>query len=281
MAISGTILWPAIQKALHNWIVACTGVAANQVIWGQQAGGRPSQPGIVLRLMNDNDHGMPWIDHETNYITFDDIVITSVDDVANTLTATAHDRLTGDGPVQLEGADLPLGLLPDVNYWVVKDTDDTFKLADGFVNAMNGVTIDLQDAGSGVMTLVDTTETLRAGQELTFIQRSLIKATLTVECYTDIGVGLEMASAILARVASRRLLPTPLQILEDANIGISEITRVRSYGGTQGNYVFEPRASMDVMLYLVSEASETGGIIERAEITDDNTGDTFTVDFEG
>lgn len=280
MPVTGTILWPAIQKALHNWIVACTGLAADKVIWGQQAGGRPTQPGIVLRIMNDEDRGMPWIDHTPNPLVFNDIVITSIDATANTFTKVAHGLLTGDGPVRMVGASLPLGILPNVNYWIIKVTNDTFKLADGFVNAMNGVGIDLQSTGSGVMTLVDTTSTLRAGQEITLIQRSLIKATLTVECYTDIGVGLDKASAILARVASRRLLPTPLQILEDANIGVSEITRVRAYGGTQGNYIFEPRASMDVMLYLVSEASETGGIIERAVITDVPTTLTWSVDVE-
>ena len=121
---------------------------------------------------------------------------------------------------------------------------------------------------------------MRAGQEIIFTQRSLIKATLTAECYTDIGVGIDMASAILARVASRRLLPTPLDILQTANIGVSEITRIRSYGGTQGNYIFEPRASMDVMLYLVSEASEEGTIIERTEITDNPETFSWSVDVE-
>lgn len=272
--------WVAIQKALHNWIVACTGLDPTHVIWGGQKVGRPAQPGIVLRLMTDTDENIPWVDDVVQKLEIATITITSVDDTANTFTKAGHNLLTGDGPIHMGGLDLPGGILPNVNYWIVKVDANTFKLADGFVNAMNGVTIDLQDAGSGVITLDDTTETLRAGQEILFIQRSLQKATLTVECYTDIGVGLDMASAILARVASKRLLPTPLAILQDANIGVSEITRIRSYGGTQGNYIFEPRASMDVMLYLVSQASETGTIIERAEITDDPATFSWSVDVE-
>lgn len=277
---AGGINFVEKQKAIHNWVVACTGIAADHIIWGHQQAPRPAQPGIVLRLMTENDEDIPWVDTETQPLVIPSMVITSVDDVANTLTKTAHGLLTGDGPVRFSGLDLPDGVLDTVNYWIVKVDADSFKLANSFVNAINGVTIDLLDAGSGVITLDDTDDTLRAGQEIKFIQRSLVKALLTLECYTDVGVGMDMASAILWRVAAKRLLPTPIQILQDANIGISEVTRVRSYGGTQGQYLFEPRASLDVALYLVSEDSEDGTIVERTEITNEDTGVVWTVDAE-
>lgn len=275
---SGGVNWVTIQKALHNWVVACTGMAADKVVWGQQQAPRPTHAGIILRLMMENDEGLPWIDTSTEPLVISDITISSVDHVANTFTKATHGLLTGDGPVRLNGADLPDGTLSTVNYWIVKIDADTFKLADSFVNAMNGVTINLVDAGSGVITLADTSDTLRAGQELKHTQRSLVKMFLNLECYTDIGVGLEMASSILWRVAAKRILPTPVEILREANIGVSEISRVRSFGGTQSQYLFEPRASLDVALYITSEDSETGTFIERTEITNEDTLEVWTVD---
>jgi hypothetical protein len=279
MAISGGINWVTIQKALYDWVVACTGLAADHVVWGQQQAPRPPQPGIIMRLMMEDDEGIPWLDMVPQPLV-GDVTVESVDDVTNTLTKTAHGLLTGDGPFTLNGADVPDGLTAGLNYWIVKVTDDTFKVADGFVNAMNGVTIDLLDVGSGAITFNDNDDTRRAGKEVKYFLRSLVKATLVLECYTDNGVGMDMASSILWRVASKRLLPTPVTILQNANIGVSEVTRVRSLGGTQGNYLFEPRAQMDITLYLASEDSEDGSIFERVEITDENQNHTWTVDVD-
>jgi len=284
MAISGGIDWVATQAALYDFVLACTGIAPDQLVWGGQQAPRPEQPGIIMRLMINDDNNRPWLDTESNPLVIPTITVTSVDDATNTFTKVAHTLQTGDGPVRMGGADLPLNITEGTDYWVIRVDANTFKLADGFVNAINGVAIDLGDAGSGTITLTSTDDTLRAGQEITFVQRSLLKAILTLECYTSVGVGMDMATSILWRIHAKRLLPTQYNILHDADISVIEIERVRSLAGTQGQYLYEPRAQLDVHLYLASEDSENGGIIERTEITrEDENGnalDTYTVDVE-
>lgn len=279
MSYPGGINWVAVQKALYDWVLACTGVS--KIIWGGQKGFRPTQNAIVLRLSFLQD-GRSWMDHEVNYLTFNDIVITAVDDTANTLTKVAHGLLTGDGPVRMTGSDLPAGLLADTDYWVIKVDADKVKLATGFVNAMAGTAIDLTDAGSGTITLVDTAVTLRAAQEILYKARSVLRAILTVECYTgnSDAVGLDMAQAILWRLEAKRKLPSISAILEEANIGLREVTQIKAYGGTQDLVIFEPRAMVDVHLLMVSEDSEFGTIIERTEITDETHSNIWTVDAE-
>lgn len=279
MSYPGGINWVAVQKALYDWVLACTGVS--KIIWGGQKGFRPTQNAIVLRLSFLQD-GRSWMDHEVNYLTFNDIVITAVDDTANTLTKVAHGLLTGDGPVRMTGSDLPAGLLADTDYWVIKVDADKVKLATGFVNAMAGTAIDLTDAGSGTITLVDTAVTLRAAQEILYKARSVLRAILTVECYTgnSDAVGLDMAQAILWRLEAKRKLPSVSAILEEANIGLREVTQIKAYGGTQDLVIFEPRAMVDVHLLMVSEDSEFGTIIERTEITDETHSNIWTVDAE-
>lgn len=286
MAYAGGVNWVATQKALQNFVVSVTGVAASHVVWGNQQAPRPAQAGIVMRLTVLDNNNRPWMDTEDNPFTFDDLTVVA-DDTADTLTATAHRLLTGDGPVRIASTGtIPAGLAADTDYWVVKVDADTIKLAASFLDAMNAVpvTIGLTDEGTGTITLSDTDDTLRAGEEIKFVQRSLIKCMLTLECYTDVGVGLDMATSILWRVEARRMLPTHVAILEAADISIIEVNQVRAFGGTQGNYLFEPRAMVDVSLYLVSEDTDNGGIIHRTEITrEDDDGvpiDTFTVDAE-
>ncbi len=281
-SFSGGLNWVVIQKAIYDWVLACTGLAASHVIWGNQQAPRPTQPAIIMHLQFQNDGGLPWVDNEVNYLTFDDFTISSVDATANTLTKVAHGLLTGDGPVNLEGADLPLNLTADTSYWVIKIDDDTFKLANSFINAMAVVptTIDLGDTGSGTIMLVDTATTLRAGEEIDYKARSVLRAILTLESYTSVGVGLDMATSILWRIQSKRLLPSKVEILREANIGVSEFGRIKSYSGSQDLVLFEPRAMVDIVLSLASEDSETGTIIERAEISSDDVPVDFSVDVE-
>jgi hypothetical protein len=279
MAISGGIDWVTAQKALQNWVVYCTGLAADHVVWGQQQAPRPAQPGVIMRIMLLDDNNRPWVDVEPNPLVIPTITVTGVDATANTFTKTGHGLLTGDGPVQLSSTvSLPGNITALTNYWIIKVDADKFKLATKFLDAMNNVAVDLADAGSGVITLDDTATTVRQGQEVKFLARSLQKALLTLECYTDVGVGMDMATAILWRVGSKRMLPTASAILEEANVSVIDVDRVRAVGGTQSQYLFEPRAMLDVKLYLVSEEAENTTIIERTEITNEDTLDTFTVD---
>lgn len=274
--VNGGIDWVTIQRALQRWVVNCTGLASDHVVWGDQNAPRQAQPGIVMRLSLINDGARPWNDHETNPLVFDDITFTA-NATSNAFTATAHGLLTGDGPVDLTSTlTIPTGAVSPC--WIYKVDANTFKIADSFLNAMAGTSLDLTDAGTGVLTVSSRDNSLRAGQEIVIKSRAALRAMLTLECYAATGVGVDMASAILWRINAKRTLPTPAQILIDANIGIAEFGRVRSIGGAQDLVLFEPRAFVDILLNLVSEDSETYTIIERTEITDQIISDTFTVD---
>ena len=283
MAISGGIDWTTIQNAIHSWVVNGSGLPADKVIWAQQYAPRPAEPAISMRLSILDDIGVPWLDMENNYLTFADITITGVDATANTFTAVAHGRLTGDGPVKLTSTGtFPTGTNGTAKYWVVKITNDNFKLATTFRNAMAAVpvTIDITGTGSGTIKLIDTDATFRAGQELNYISRGFVRAALSLECFTSVGVGMDMATSILRRVASRRMLPSQTTILQNANIGLTEIQRVRALYGTKEVVIFEPRALVEVQLCLTNEELETGTIIEAVDVTDEINGSNFIIESE-
>lgn len=275
--------WDVIQNALHAYVVGGSQLDASRVRWAQQDAPRSDEPGIVMRLSIFDDVGMPWVDTETNYLTFDDITVTSVDAGANTLTSVGHELVTGDGPVRLVGADLPLNLLAATDYWVIVIDDDTIQLAAKFIDAMAlvPVPIDLGDVGSGSIVLVDTTTTFRAGQEISYLARSTVRASLSLECFTYDGVGANMATSILNRIRARSALPSQRAILEAANIGLSGFDRIFALMGTRDAFLFEPRASVNVQLVLASEDSETGTIIERVELTREAPEPVITTTVDG
>lgn len=272
--------WNSLFDYLHAYVVAGTDVAADQVRWADQDAPRASEPGIILRLSVFDDLGMPWVDHKVNYITFADITVTAVDATANTLTKVAHGRLTGDGPVQMVGTDLPLNLVEARNYWIIKVDADKVKLALTFVDAMNGVAVDLGDVGSGTIQIIDTDRTLRAGQEIQYMARSTVRATLALECWTYEGVGANMATAVLNRLRARSALPSQRQRLYDLNVGLSGFDRIFALMGTRDAFLYEPRASLNMQLTLPSEVTEYGDIIERVRITNElaDPDHTWTVD---
>lgn len=84
---------------------------------------------------------------------------------SDVVTIVAHGLETGDGPVRVttSAADLPLGLVAGTDYWIIKLTADTFKFAASLANAVadSPTAVDIQDAGTGTHTLVDTGTTAR------------------------------------------------------------------------------------------------------------------------
>lgn len=73
------------------------------------------------------------------------------------VTAVAHGLVTGDGPFRVtnSGGALPTGLAALTDYWIVRLTDDTFKLATSYANAVAAtpVVVDITATGSGTHTL--------------------------------------------------------------------------------------------------------------------------------
>ncbi len=277
--------WVALQKALYDWVVYGSGLNANQVTWEQQrSAARPGQPAITMRISSIDVQGVDWLDVDDNPLVIADIAFTAVDATANTLTKVAHGLVSGDGPIRLTTTGtLPGGLALATDYWVIRITDDTIKLAASYVhtggnNVGNTITpIDLTDVGTGVHTLSDTTDTLRAGEEIRQLSRGLRYITLVLSCHTETGVGMGMAQAVLARVLARRALSVQLATLTDAKLSYIDNNSVRAINGVQSAILFEPRAILEIRFASVSEEEVDFTIIERVEITNEDTENVWTV----
>lgn len=57
-----SIAWTTVETALHAWIVASSGLAANHVIWAQQNGPRPDGAFITMRLSTLRRVGQDWLE---------------------------------------------------------------------------------------------------------------------------------------------------------------------------------------------------------------------------
>lgn len=261
--------WVTIRKALFDWVVSCTGMSDQKVTWARQKNTpRPSQDGISMKLYVVDDTGNSWVDTENKPLTFANKTITAVS--GNNLTIPAHDLVTGDGPVELIGADLPQPILEDTNYWIIRVDANTIRLAAQFEDTGGGdatgnpiTPITLTDTGSGSMILAALDTTFRSGEEIEYVQRGMVRATLQLFSYVDDDTGMDGAIATLRRVASRYRLPSNIAILDAANIGVTGMERTRSMLGTRDATLFEPRAWLDIGLSLVFEERESGGIIGR------------------
>ncbi len=64
-------------------------------------------------------------------------------------TATGHGLLTGDQVVCTTTTTLPAGLATGTYYYVIKVSDNTFKLASSLANANAGTAVDITDTGTG------------------------------------------------------------------------------------------------------------------------------------
>jgi len=71
---------------------------------------------------------------------------------------------------------------------------------------------------------------------------------------------------VLRRVLAARSLPSVAQALRAAGIGFGPITPIQSLA-IERSTIFEPRARVTIAVHTISEVSERGTWIERAEIT--------------
>lgn len=278
--------WVTIRAALHAWVVACTGLSDQKITWARQRNTpRPDEDGIVMKLLVADDDNWSWLDTETNPLSFANKSITAV--AGSNLTITAHGLVTGDGPVQLVGSDLPLPITTSTNYWVIRIDANTIQLAVQFEDTGGNVVgnpitpITLIDAGSGVKTLISIEDTLRAGQEINYVQRGYVRMTLQLFSYVHDDTGMDGAIAILRRVSNRYRLPSIQALLEDQGVGVVSVERTRSMLGTRNAVMFEPRAWVDIYLSATAEERETGGIIGRTEITREEPDPDTLFEIEG
>ena len=263
--------YDTIENAFYNWVLAGSGLTSDKVVWSQQAGPRPAGPAIVMRLSNFNESGQAWIDYEPNPLTFANITVTAVDATANTFTKTAHGRTTGDGPVFLSSTGtLPTANGGDIaaatNYWLIAPDANTLQLARTFADTTGTpVPIDLTGTGSGTITIAATADTVAAGAEMRAVSRVMQRVTLELHCHSADGTGLQMATAILAKIKNRRRLPSQQAILQAANIGLIDADRIRAILGVRDALLFEPRAYLDVHFCVPSEEVDFETRVDRVQ----------------
>ncbi len=277
--------WVAVQAALHAWTLAGSGLTADKVVWAQQDAPRPQGPAIEMRISNIAETRTMEEATEDNPLVLATKTISAVNTGTNVFTCVAHGLSTGDGPVRIVSTvALPAPLLVDTDYWVIVLTVDTFQLAASYSDTGGGqgagnttTPIDLSSAGSGVITLSSTADTLRAGEEINALSRGYLKVTLELRCHSATGVGVNMATSILQKVRAKRLLPSQIDILRAAHIGLIGIDRVRAILGIRDAVLFETRAYADCHFCVVAEEGEAQTIIETATVENDLVTPPFTL----
>lgn len=281
--------WDAVQQAMQRWVVSGSALPSEKVVWAQQDAPRPAGPAIILRVSNIAETGQPWVDHEDNPLVFADLTVTAVDTSTNTFATTAHGLLTGDGPVNIASTGaLPTaaggGLAPATAYWIIAPDANHVQLARTYADTGGGqgagnptTPIDITSTGSGTIKISSIAATLRAGQEILAIARTLLRATLELHCHSAVGVGVNMATSILQRVRGRRKLPSQLGLMAAANIAVITADRVRAILGTRDALLFEPRGYLDVHFCVPCEESEAQTVIARVQATNLLTGRVLNV----
>lgn len=264
------INWTAIQTALVTWFTTATGLTDRVYMAGQNPT-RPPGDGacIALRFFAIQTIGHDWSNHEVARFTFADKEIEDI--TGNEITITAHGFKTGDGPVNVETDDtLPAGIASDETpVWIIRTGADTFKLATSFLNAINLSELALVDAGVGTHTVVDNDETLRAGAELTHYARGQRRITLQVTCFPPkVATDGTEAYAYLSDAVGHASLPARRSALRAAGIGLGNMGTIQQLDGVVNSTRFEPRAMLTLIMFVKSEITATGTIIETVNVTE-------------
>lgn len=287
MAFEGGRDWTETQRGIADWVVACTGLPADSVLWGrQESAPRPGMPGITMWVVEHDPVNTAWTDVEDNYLEFSPKTVTSVSIVNNALAIPAHELENGDGPVTVASTGtLPAGLEADTPYWVIVLDDGSISLAATFAESGGAAgsgnpstAIDLSSAGTGTITVRAAATTRRVGEELLEYARVNHRLVLRLECHARDGVGIDMATAILARVSHRSARHSNYLILEAINVGLVSIDRVRALGGRLDTALFEPRAQVDVVLTAPSEETLALAAIETVIIENEELDQVLQVD---
>jgi hypothetical protein len=115
---------------------------------------------------------------------------------------------------------------------------------------------------------VDNNPTPTPGAEIIFRARGGRRANLTVTAYPGNATGALASIGRLESVIASRRLPSVADPLSSGGLGVLGFGAIRSLDGfVSGGIDFEPRASVEINLYLTSQISETATFIETAEVS--------------
>lgn len=106
------------------------------------------------------------------------------------------------------------------------------------------------------------------GEEVIHRVRGPRELFVRLTCFAAVAVGATMPLAILNTVKTRRRLPSVKSLLQTAGCGVARFSTAVAVPGIIGTK-FEPRATMDVAIFLMEELTELGTLIETLEITNE------------
>lgn len=289
--------WVDITKGIQNFVVGGSGLAPEQVAWEFEGINRKPGPYITLQITYTGQVAHDWTTKRLNPITFSALPVVA-DAGTNQITSAAHGRKTGDGPVHFlnVGGALPSPLEAGVDYYLVVIDPNTLKIADSFVhtggdNVARGLgvvpnpitTIDLLDAGSGTTTIVATSVTVRAGQEIKKTAQGYREIRCELQCFAPEKTG-TLAMAIMSNVVSS--LPFYTQALDDAGVGINDLgdlvsveSAVRAKDSKRGQ-ILEPRTVWELTFYVASHLEAYESFVERVSVTVHETSTNTTFDVQ-
>ncbi len=260
------IPWTAVQSALVTWVAQASGLDAARVYWADQKAKPPTgTPRVALKIFSDRERGLPWLDTKENPLTIAAQKLDAVDVDDNLVGRTNHALETGDGPVRFTTTGtLPLGLALATDYWLIRHDDDLLGVAVSRAAALAGTKIDIGDVGIGDHTMASTADTRRVGEELMQTARSSREEHLTITAYAADATGNEAAVPLLVEVLAA--LPLYEDGLDAAGIGVGVIGPAQGIGSQVVNSsIFEPRAIVDVMLFLAAAVERPVTNIETVE----------------
>lgn len=106
------------------------------------------------------------------------------------------------------------------------------------------------------------------GAEIEHVANGTVEWVLSIQAHRGAsGIGSSSPRALLAKVRDKVDLPDIADALSAAGIGIGRFSPIRRIGRARTAAEFEPRASMDAVIFLASEVAQTGTYIERVNIT--------------
>ena len=91
-------------------------------------------------------------DYITNYMS-----ASSVSSSNDTLTRSSHGLQTGYGPVRVSSTgSVPGGLSNATDYWIIRNSSSTIKLATSRANALSNTAVNITSAGSGTIVITES-----------------------------------------------------------------------------------------------------------------------------
>lgn len=186
--------------------------------------------------------------------------VTAADDLVN---IADHGLATGDGPFQASnvGGALPAGIVAATNYWVIRDTAGTLKLATSRANAMAGAPVaDITDAGTGVHTLTRTNSVSTADDSYTFDQVPAGIAVGSLVQAVGFGVATNNGVKTVATVANPKITVAE-NLTNEAAPPAGATVRLVGHQFTAGDLEMSAAVGKSFVLTTTTQALDVLGLI--------------------